>query len=56
MADLICNSCKKKLVNIKGSTTFNCPSCAEFEIVRCSDCRKIAAKYECIKCKFIGPN
>ena len=51
-----CNSCNKKLVNLKGSTMFKCPSCHEYEIVRCADCRKIAAKYECPKCKFTGPN
>jgi LSD1 subclass zinc finger protein len=56
MAELRCNSCQKKLVNMQGSTGFKCPSCAEETILRCTDCRKIAAKYECSKCKFTGPN
>ncbi|MDP4012654.1 MAG: zinc finger domain-containing protein [Candidatus Nanoarchaeia archaeon] len=51
-----CNSCNKKLVNLKGSTIFKCPSCSEVNIVRCIDCRTIAAKYTCSKCKFTGPN
>lgn len=56
MAELICNSCNKKLVNIRGSTIFKCPSCAGADIVRCNDCRKLAAKYICGECKFSGPN
>ncbi|MFH1316513.1 MAG: zinc finger domain-containing protein [Candidatus Woesearchaeota archaeon] len=53
---LACSSCKAKITNIFGTTRFNCPKCGEEEIVRCTRCRKIAAKYACNKCGFIGPN
>ena len=56
MTDFTCNSCNKKLVNLKGSATFKCPSCGNQEIVRCIDCRKLAAKYVCKGCEFSGPN
>jgi len=59
MADnkkLVCNSCKKDLLNDKGSVVFLCPQCEKAEIVRCNHCRKIAAKYTCPSCGFTGPN
>ena len=54
--DLICNSCKTKITNLVGSVSFSCPSCDEEEIIRCSHCRKIVAKYKCGACGFGGPN
>ena len=56
MTEKICISCKKKIVNDREGTVFNCPSCSGFEIVRCSYCRVNAVKYHCPACNFIGPN
>ena len=56
MADLICNSCKKKVTNLKGTTHFKCPNCLKDEIIRCGHCRKIASRYVCPSCGFSGPN
>ena len=53
---LKCNSCKKELLNDKGSTVFKCPNCEHSEIIRCKHCRELAAKYKCPKCGFEGPN
>ena len=55
MEGKICNSCKKKVVNDRGSAGFLCPKCGESEIVRCTECRANAVKYHC-GCGFIGPN
>jgi predicted RNA-binding Zn-ribbon protein involved in translation (DUF1610 family) len=52
----VCISCKKRITNDNGSVIFNCPNCGKTEIVRCSKCRKIAAKYTCPECGFTGPN
>ena len=51
-----CSSCKKQVVNVKGSTRFKCPGCGKEEIVRCYECRRLATKYICKKCEFKGPN
>jgi|APSaa5957512576_1039674.scaffolds.fasta_scaffold505716_1 Zn-ribbon RNA-binding protein len=51
-----CSSCKKNVTNLKGTTTFMCPSCNKGKIVRCKECRVIAAKYTCSECGFTGPN
>jgi len=51
-----CNSCKRKVANMKGVARFLCPKCGKYEIVRCPQCRKIAAKYTCPGCNFVGPN
>ncbi len=56
MAELICISCKRKITNIEGSVKFPCPNCGKAEIIRCGECRKIAAKYTCPECGFTGPN
>ncbi|HLD15517.1 MAG TPA: zinc finger domain-containing protein [Candidatus Nanoarchaeia archaeon] len=58
MAELTCTSCKRKLTNIKGSTTFKCPSCGKHDINRCLDCKKLATRYNCpdSQCGFSGPN
>lgn len=53
---LTCSSCKKDITNDIGSSKFNCPQCGKTEIVRCAQCRKIAAKYTCAECGFVGPN
>lgn len=55
MKQLTCNSCKKVITNLEGSTIFKCPSCLKHDIVRCGNCRSIAAKYNC-ECGFTGPN
>ena len=52
----ICISCKKDITNDIGATIFMCPSCGKYEIVRCSSCRQIVAKYSCPECGFEGPN
>jgi Zn-ribbon RNA-binding protein len=54
--EIVCTSCKKRVTNKGGTTLFPCPACAKTEIVRCEDCRKIAAKYTCTECGFTGPN
>jgi Zn-ribbon RNA-binding protein len=51
-----CISCKRDITNDPGSVIFKCPGCNKTEIIRCSKCRKIAAKYTCHECGFIGPN
>ena len=56
MAELVCSSCKVRIDNVEGSTRFKCPNCGGVEIVRCSNCREIGAKYKCTKCGFEGPN
>lgn len=52
----VCSSCKSSLTNLSGSTSFKCPKCGKIEIIRCSHCRKIGAKYTCSNCNFSGPN
>jgi len=52
----VCNSCKKQIVNMQGIARFTCPKCGKYEIIRCSYCRKLAAKYNCPECNFEGPN
>ncbi|MDO8660830.1 MAG: zinc finger domain-containing protein [Candidatus Woesearchaeota archaeon] len=52
----VCNSCKRNIANVQGSVIFACPSCTAYEIVRCSKCRVIAAKYKCPGCGFEGPH
>jgi predicted RNA-binding Zn-ribbon protein involved in translation (DUF1610 family) len=56
MEKLSCTSCKKLVAVISGSVKFLCPGCAKYQIVRCGDCRKMAAKYKCPGCGFEGPN
>ena len=52
----VCVSCKKRITNDLGAVTFKCPACGKATIVRCSGCRKNAAKYVCHECGFSGPN
>ena len=52
----VCSSCKTRIANDQGSVTFKCPACGKTEIIRCENCRKIAAKYKCNDCGFTGPN
>ncbi len=58
MADkeIVCSSCKRKITSGSGTATFMCPNCGKAEIIRCGDCRRIAAKYTCPECGFTGPN
>jgi predicted RNA-binding Zn-ribbon protein involved in translation (DUF1610 family) len=56
MNNNICSSCKKDISNEQGAVKFKCPNCGKTVIVRCKNCRKIAAKYECPECGFMGPN
>lgn len=51
-----CVSCKKRIVNMAGTTKFKCPNCGKSEIIRCGHCREIVAKYKCPACGFEGPN
>ena len=51
-----CSSCKKRIANNTGVVKFMCPECGKEEIIRCTSCRKNAAKYKCSNCGFIGPN
>ncbi len=52
---LICISCNRSIVGIEGSTSFYCPKCGKYLIVRCGSCRKSAIKYKCPNCGFEGP-
>ncbi len=54
--ELICTSCKIKITNLVGSTTFKCPDCGKIKIVRCAHCREVGTKYKCSSCNFEGPN
>ncbi|HIH11056.1 TPA: RNA-binding protein [Candidatus Woesearchaeota archaeon] len=54
--DKLCTSCKRKVVNDKGSVSFRCPQCTNYDFVRCASCRTIAVKFACPNCSFIGPN
>ena len=56
MTTNVCSSCKKQITNIVGTADFMCPKCGKEKIVRCKECRKIAAKYKCKECGFVGPN
>lgn len=51
-----CSSCKKKVENDSGAIKIKCPNCGKSEIVRCTHCRQIVAKYKCPECGFEGPN
>ncbi|MBI5391558.1 RNA-binding protein [Candidatus Woesearchaeota archaeon] len=53
---MVCNSCKTKIANMKGSVQFKCPSCGKGEILRCPHCRKVGTRYACGLCSFTGPN
>jgi len=53
---LFCISCKRKIVNATGTAIFSCPKCGKYEIIRCSHCRSIVARYKCPECGFAGPN
>ncbi|MBT5021661.1 RNA-binding protein [Candidatus Woesearchaeota archaeon] len=56
MAEDVCSSCKRRVSNMPGTVKFACPNCGDSEITRCTQCRKIVAKYTCPKCGFVGPN
>ena len=50
-----CTSCGVDISAKKSFVRFNCPNCGESEIVRCFNCKSMSSKYECEKCKFVGP-
>ena len=50
---MLCTSCKQEIG--KKGLVFKCPKCGKQEIARCLKCKKLASKYECKKCGFIGP-
>lgn len=52
----VCSSCKKDVGSDTGTAIFLCPNCGKTEVVRCSHCRKLAARYTCAECGFSGPN
>lgn len=56
MEKVNCVSCKKEIINMPGTSRFDCPECGKVEIIRCPDCRKVCAKYKCSSCGFEGPN
>ncbi len=51
-----CISCHKLVTNTKATTSFKCPQCQKYDILRCGDCRKNAVQYVCPGCGFAGPN
>ncbi|MCC7574179.1 DUF1610 domain-containing protein [Candidatus Woesearchaeota archaeon] len=56
MVEKKCLSLNISVTNDRGSVSFMCPNCGDYEIVRSSKARKIASKYTCPKCGFVGPN
>ncbi|HLD97570.1 MAG TPA: zinc finger domain-containing protein [Candidatus Nanoarchaeia archaeon] len=52
----VCSSCKKEVVNLRGTTAFSCPGCGKVEFTRCQNCRANAVRYTCQECGFSGPN
>ncbi|HLC59650.1 MAG TPA: zinc finger domain-containing protein [archaeon] len=50
-----CTSCGTDSLARKNFVRFMCPNCMETEIVRCFNCKVMSNRYECVKCKFIGP-
>lgn len=56
MTENKCTSCKRRIDVVPGSTIFLCPKCSKTTIIRCGDCRKIAAPFKCHECGFEGPN
>jgi predicted RNA-binding Zn-ribbon protein involved in translation (DUF1610 family) len=56
MEDKKCLSMNTRITNDKGSVSFLCPSCGDYEIVRSKKARQIVSKYTCPKCNFTGPN
>ncbi|HLC56308.1 MAG TPA: zinc finger domain-containing protein [Candidatus Nanoarchaeia archaeon] len=54
--EMHCSSCKTQITNISGTVKFKCPSCGNTDLVRCTHCREIAARYKCESCEFSGPN
>lgn len=54
--EFYCISCKKEVTNDTGTAYFMCPKCGKYQIIRCTHCRNIAAKYVCPECNFTGPN
>lgn len=50
---LKCSSCHKEVTD--NYVRFKCPNCGKEEIIRCTKCRAIVAKYKCGNCQFEGP-
>ena len=51
----VCTSCNREIPSGEVASRFFCPKCGEFEIWRCTTCRKISNPYRCPKCGFEGP-
>jgi predicted RNA-binding Zn-ribbon protein involved in translation (DUF1610 family) len=49
-----CTSCGIPLSRLK-DVKFDCPSCGNFVIGRCANCRDQSAIYVCPDCGFSGP-
>jgi len=49
---LKCVSCKREVTD--NYIKFKCPNCGR-EIIRCHNCREIAARYTCPECGLEGP-
>ncbi len=52
----VCSATKKRIDNDPGAVSFPCPGCGKHTIVRGSNARANALKYECPECGFVGPN
>jgi len=52
---MVCTSCGKGITTEKFWVEFPCPVCGKSRIIRCEKCKSLENKYECVKCKFIGP-
>ncbi|MEM5843669.1 MAG: zinc finger domain-containing protein [Candidatus Aenigmatarchaeota archaeon] len=50
-----CSTCKVNVLAKENFVKFECPSCGEALIVRCSTCKALSNKYTCPKCGFTGP-
>jgi predicted RNA-binding Zn-ribbon protein involved in translation (DUF1610 family) len=55
MMDAVCTSCNREIPSGEVAVRFFCPQCGEYEIWRCTTCRKISNPYRCPRCGFEGP-
>ncbi|MBI2547627.1 MAG: RNA-binding protein [Candidatus Aenigmarchaeota archaeon] len=53
--NLQCNTCGTNVLSKKNFVQLNCPQCGKTEIIRCSTCKNLGAKYRCKECNFEGP-
>jgi predicted RNA-binding Zn-ribbon protein involved in translation (DUF1610 family) len=50
-----CISCGRSVETEPEWVEFVCPQCGNAKILRCGKCKRLQNRYECPKCKFVGP-